>query len=419
MKTLYMQCSMGAAGDMMMAALYELLDRGQQDAFLSKMNSLGIPGVSVRAESAVRCGVTGTKIRVTIDGAEEDHHHDHGHHHHHHHHNGMGEIRSMIGTLDVPERVKADAMAVYDLIARAESKVHGQPMEHIHFHEVGSLDAVADVVGNCLLIDMLGAERIVVSPIHVGSGTVKCAHGILPVPAPATALILEGLPIYSGDIKTELCTPTGAALLKHFGQSFGPMPAMTIEKTGYGMGNKDFPQASNCVRAVFGKDGEETAAVENDEKDAFGAGLTDQIYELCCNIDDMTGEALGFAMEQILAAGAVDVWTEAITMKKSRPAVKLCVLVRGKDRRWIAENIFKYTTTIGVREHRWDRYILRRCEQKQETLLGEVNVKFVSGWGTSRAKYEYEDLARIAREKGMNLVDVKEALGPARLRRQD
>ena len=432
MKTLYIQCSMGAAGDMLMAALYELLDQGQQAAFLTKINALGIPGVSVSAEPAVRCGVTGTHIRVTIGGEEEapgddghhhhydhNHHHHHDHHHHHHVHNGLGDIRSIIRGLDVSARVKADAMAVYDLIARAESKVHGEPMEHIHFHEVGSLDAVTDVVGNCLLMEMLGAERVTVSEIHVGSGTVKCAHGILPVPAPATALILEGLPIYSGEIKTELCTPTGAALLKYFGQSFGPMPAMTMEKTGYGMGNKDFPQAANCVRVVLGDDTGRGSAAQAPGGEEFGSGLTDQVYELCCNLDDMTGEEIGFAMEQILAAGALDVWTEAITMKKSRPAVKLCVLVRGRDRKFMAETIFSYTTTIGIREQKWDRYTLRRCEQKQETPLGQMNVKFVSGWGTVRAKYEYEDLARIARERGMSLAEVKTVLGAARLQKQE
>lgn len=420
MKTLYIQCSMGAAGDMLMGALYDLLDEDQKKEFLRKINSLGLPGVSVEAEASVRGGITGTHMRVTVDGEEEMEGHGHHHHHHHsHEHNSLGDIRCIIRSLNLSYQVKDNALAIYNLIARAESRVHGHPMEHIHFHEVGSLDAVTDVVGNCMLMEILGVERVAVSEIHVGSGTVKCAHGILPVPAPATALILEGLPIYSGDIQTELCTPTGAALLKHFGQSFGPMPAMTIVKTGYGMGNKDFPQAANCVRAVLGEDRETADSVQNHGRDTFGSGLTDQVYELCCNIDDMTGEEIGFAMEQILAAGALDVWTEAITMKKSRPAVKLCVLVRGKDRQWMAETILKYTTTIGVREQQWQRYIMRRCEQKQETPIGDINVKFVSGWGTTRAKYEYEDLARIAREKGMSLAEVKTVLGQARLRGQD
>ena len=439
MKTLYIQCSMGVAGDMLMGALYELLDRGQQAAFLSKMNSLGIPGVSVAAERAVRYGVTGTHMRVTVGGIEEEpgadgHHHHHGQEHRHDHHdyhhglththahghshNRLGDIRGIINGLDVPERVKYNASAIYDLIARAESQVHGHQIEQIHFHEVGSLDAVTDVVGNCLLMELLAVDRITVSEIHVGSGTVKCAHGILPVPAPATALILSGLPIYSGEIQSELCTPTGAALVKYFGQEFGRMPAMTMLKTGYGMGTKDFSQAANCVRVVLGESAEreeQAGSIISEHQD----GLTDQVYELCCNIDDMTGEEIGFAMERLLNAGALDVWTEAITMKKSRPAVKLCVLARAKDRQHMSETIFKHTTTIGVRQQVWSRYVLGRCEQKQKTPLGQVNVKFVSGWGTTRAKYEYEDLARIARETGMSLREVKAALGEAKLRRQD
>lgn len=431
MKTLYIQCSMGAAGDMLMAALFELLSAEQQKAFLRKINSLGIPGVSVAAEPSVRGGIRGTHMRVEINGEEEGsgHHHDHHQHSHNHNgshgHNGPAEIRSIIEKMDVSEGVKRDALAVYNLIGQAESQVHGQPMEHIHFHEVGSLDAVTDVVGNCLLMEMIGADTIAVSPVHVGSGTVKCAHGILPVPAPATALLLRGIPSYSGDVRGELCTPTGAALLKHFGQSFGPMPAMTLEKTGYGMGTKDFPQAANCVRVLLGETAGEAAAAGRPDvhpASVFQAApdhRRDQVYELCCNLDDITGEEIGFAMEQLLDAGALDVWTEAITMKKNRPAVKLCVLVRGKDRQHMAETIFKHTTTIGIRQQVWSRYVLARCEQKQETALGEVNVKFVSGWGTVRGKYEYGDLARIAREKNMSLRQVKEALGPAGLKKQD
>lgn len=416
MKTIYVQCSMGVAGDMLMGALYELLDEDGQKAFLKKMNSLAIPGLSVNAIPAVRCGVTGTHMEVKVNGVEEMEgghcdHEGHGHHHDHHHdhaHNGIKDIRAIIKGLDVSEQVKRNASAIYDIIAAAESKVHGHAMEHIHFHEVGSLDAVADVIGNCLLMEMLGADSVQSSPICVGSGTVKCAHGILPVPAPATALILNGIPIYSGEIKTELCTPTGAALMKYFSENFGEMPSMTTEKVGYGMGTKEFPDAANCVRAVLGN----TAASSNTDS-------TNSVYELCANIDDMTGEEVGFAMEMLLECGALDVWTEAITMKKSRPAVKLCVLARGMDRKRMTECIFKHTTTLGVREQVWNRYVLKRCEQKQETELGEVRVKFASGFGVTRGKYEYDDLARIAREKGMSLRQVREMIGGVQLKSTD
>lgn len=411
MKTIYVQCSMGVAGDMLMGALYELLDEDGQKAFLKKMNSLAIPGLSVSAVPAVRCGVTGTHMEVKINGAEEMEggHGDHEHHHAHGHaHNGIKDIRAIIKGLDVSEQVKRNASAIYDIIAAAESKVHGHAMEHIHFHEVGSLDAVADVIGNCLLMEMLGADSVQSSPICVGSGTVKCAHGILPVPAPATALILNGIPIYSGEIKTELCTPTGAALMKYFSENFGEMPSMTTEKVGYGMGTKEFPNAANCVRVVLGN----TVASSNTDS-------TNSVYELCANIDDMTGEEIGFAMEMLLECGALDVWTEAITMKKSRPAVKLCVLARGMDRKRMIECIFKHTTTLGVREQVWNRYVLKRCEQKQETELGEVRVKFASGFGVTRGKYEYDDLTRIAREKGMSLRQVREMIGGVQLKSTD
>ena len=211
----------------------------------------------------------------------------------------------------VSDTVKEDAKAVYRLIAEAESKVHGKTMEQIHIHEVGTLDAVADVVGNCILMEKIGADRIIVSPVHVGCGSVKCAHGILPVPAPATALILEGIPIYSGQVKGELCTPTGAALLKYFGDCFETMPAMTVRKIGYGMGTKNFEERPNCIRALFG----ETAECSTDAADTDSI---DSVSELAANIDDMTGEELGFAAEKLMKAGARDVYFEQITMKKFR-----------------------------------------------------------------------------------------------------
>ncbi len=294
MKTLYLECAMGAAGDMLMAALLELIPDKQ--AFIEKMNGLGLPGVHVETEQAVKCGITGTHMKVTVNGEEEEsqdvhaHHHGHDHEHHHehdhdhdhsrHHHATVADIEGIIDGLDVSEKVKADAKAVYALIAEAESRVHGHPVSEIHFHEVGTLDAVADVVGVCLLMEAIGAEKIAASPVHVGSGHVRCMHGILPVPAPATALILTGIPTYGGQVQGELCTPTGAALLKHFVSSFGNRPVMATAAIGYGMGKKDFERA-NCVRAFLGE----------------SEGAREAITKLECNLDDMTGEAVGFAME--------------------------------------------------------------------------------------------------------------------------
>ncbi len=288
MKTLYLDCSMGAAGDMLTAALLEL--HPDPAAFLEKMNGLALPGVAVTAAPCVKCGITGTHVSVAVNGEEEEsveagtphghehrhcheeahghehthshpHPHEHGHghghgeaHHSHegHSHAGMREIEHILSHLDLPEKVRADALAVYALIAEAEAKVHGRPVSEIHFHEVGAMDAVADITGVCLLLHELAPERIIASPVHVGSGHVHCAHGVLPVPAPAAAEILCGVPIYGGAVRGELCTPTGAALLKYFADDFAPLPVIKISKIGYGMGKKDFTWA-NCVRAMIGE----------------------------------------------------------------------------------------------------------------------------------------------------------------------
>ena len=395
MKTIYLDCSMGAAGDMLMAALYELLD--DKAAFLRRMAALELPGIEISAEPAIKCGVTGTHMRVLVHGEEEDHahhhehEHDHEHEHAHHHHTGLHEIEHRIAHLDLPEAVRSDALAVYRSIADAESRVHGAPVEEIHFHEVGTLDALADVVGVCLLLHLLAPDAVYASPVHVGSGQVKCAHGILPVPAPATALLLTGIPIYSGDIRGELCTPTGAALLRHFVTTFGPMPALRLAKTGYGMGTKDFP-AANCVRAMLG---------ETD-------GGTERIVELSCNLDDMTPEDIAFALERLLAAGARDAFTTPIGMKKSRPGVLLRCLCREEDREAMVRLLFLHTTTLGVRAAVLDRYTLTRREELAATPHGDVRVKVSSGFGVTRRKAEYDDLARIARETGKPIADLRE-----------
>ena len=392
MKTLYLDCAMGAAGDMLTAALLELLP--EKERFLSKLNAAGIPGVSVSAEPSVKCGIRGTHVTVKVDGEEESedmHDHDHDYHHHH---SGMHEIEHIVERLAVSEKVKADVLAVYGLIAEAESHAHGVPVTDIHFHEVGTMDAVADITAVCMLMERIGPEQVVVSPVHVGSGQVKCAHGILPVPAPATAYILRGAPVYGGGIRSELCTPTGAALLKYFATRFGEMPVMQTAAVGYGMGKKDFP-AANCVRAFLG----ETA----------DAGET--VCELSCNLDDMTPEAIGFAEERFFAAGALEVYTVPAQMKKSRPGVLLTVMCRGCDREEMLRLFFRHTTTLGVRENVSRRYTLARRTETVGTPFGDVRRKISEGFDVTREKYEYEDLARIARENDMSLDEVKATLG--------
>lgn len=398
-KTLYLDCGMGAAGDMLTAALLELLPN--REAFTAELNALSIPSVTFTTETVQKCGITGTHMTVKVNGEEESenmhaHAHEHmhtseqiSHHHHHHHHSGMHEISHIIDDLPVSNRVKADVRAVYALIAEAESHVHNKPVTEIHFHEVGTMDAVADITAVCLLMERLAPEQVVVSPIHVGSGQVKCAHGILPVPAPATAYILRGVPIYGGSIQGELCTPTGAALLRHFATKFGDMPVMKTTAIGYGMGKKDFA-AANCVRALLG---------ETEDAGDF-------ITMLECNLDDMSAEAVGFAQERLFAAGALDVYTMAAQMKKSRPGVVLYVMCRSEEKQKMVSLLFRHTTTLGVREQTYQRYTLSRTVDTVQTAYGKVRRKLSSGYGVSREKYEYEDVARIAREQGMSFAEI-------------
>ena len=427
MKTLYIECNMGAAGDMLMSALSEL--HPDAEGFMTRLSQIGIPDVAFERRQAVKCGIVGTHIEVRVNGISEGeevhahsheehahhheeehahsheehaHHHEeehthsheeHDHHHEHHHthsHRSMAEIAHIISQLQVSDSVKEHAAAVYRLIAEAESQVHGREVSEIHFHEVGTMDAIADIVGVCMLIEELHPDRILASPVHVGSGQVRCAHGILPVPAPATALMLKDVPIYGGQIQGELCTPTGAALLKHFVTEFVPMPAMQVKQIGYGMGNKDFEMA-NCVRVLMGEQ-------QNTEG------------ELSCNMDDMTGEEIAYAMNMLLEHGAREVFTTAVGMKKNRPGILLTCLCDTAKRQEMLELIFKHTTTIGIREKKIQRYILDRRIEETQTPYGIVHTKVSEGYGTVRRKPEYEDLAKIAAQQDKSLMEIKKNL---------
>ena len=459
MKTLYLECNMGAAGDMLSAALLELVPDSAQ--MLERLNTLGIPGVVFAAEPVEKCGIRGTHLTVTVNGMEEasldvhdhvhehhdhthehdhgdshehthehvhdhshehtpehghdhihehthehahdhdhEHTHEHGHDHGHSHthvHRNMADIRHIVDRLEIPDRVREDILRVYSLIAEAESHAHGRPVEEVHFHEVGSMDAVADITAFCLLVSEIAPDRIMASPVNTGYGNVRCAHGILPVPAPATAFILQDIPVYAGNIRGELCTPTGAALLKCFAESFGNLLQMRVKKIGIGCGKKDFDQA-NCVRAMLGETPESRETV----------------IELSCNLDDMTPEAVGFAMEELLAAGAVDVFTIPVTMKKGRPGFLLTCMCRESLREKILGVLFLHTTTLGVREHLCNRYTLDREVETIPTSVGEIRCKKASGWGVSREKYEYEDLAKAARARGISLGEAARCADRAR-----
>ena len=411
MKTLYIECNMGAAGDMLTAALLELLP--EPDAFVARMNDAGIPGMVMARSEKVSRGLRGTHISVCIDGEEEisddvpeddhEHHHEHEHahghdHHHDHHHEhahshaGLADVAQIIHGLKLPEEVKRDALGVYELIAQAEAHAHGCAVEQIHFHEVGMMDAVTDVSAVCLLMHLLAPQRVVVSPVCTGFGEVRCMHGVVPVPAPATAWLLQGMPAYAGRIRGELLTPTGAALLKYFATEYGRMPAMRIERVGSGMGMKEF-EAANCVRVFLGEDGADS----------------DEVAELSCNLDDMTGEMIGCATEILLEAGALDVYLTAIQMKKNRPGVKLSCICRPEDMERMTELMLKHTTTLGVRTQRFARTVLNRSREVAHTVYGDVEIKLASGAGIEKRKPEYESALRVARANDVPLAEVLRA----------
>lgn len=385
MKTLYIDCAMGCAGDMLTAALLEL--HPDRDGFIARMNdALGGKAV-LSAKPDRKCGVMGTHVTVLINGDEEGEPERH-----HHHHTSVAEITEFIDTVPLADEVKDNAKAVYTHIAEAESRVHGHPIENIHFHEVGSLDALADVLSVCELMHELAPDKVLASPVNVGSGFVKCTHGVLPVPAPATELILRGVPIYSGQIKSELCTPTGAALLKHFAEDFVPMPVLKVERAGNGTGKKDF-ETANVVRVLLG----ETEAE------------CEQIVELACNLDDMTPEELGFTMGELFRLGALDVYFTNIGMKKSRPGVMLTCMCRSDKRDEMLRCIFKHTTTLGVREYVCNRYNLTRSIDTVQTEYGAVRIKKAEGYGVKRSKAEYDDLAKLARENDTTIAEIRKA----------
>lgn len=385
---------MGAAGDMLMGALYELYP--EKERFLADMNAL-IPGVKLEAEGVTRQGIAGTHMRVDIHGQEEGHErrrmHDH-HQDHHHEHRSLADIHAMIDAFPLPEAVREKARRVYGLIAQTEAEAHGVEAGEVHFHEVGTLDAVIDVTGVCYLLYLLAPDAVCASPVTMGSGTVRTAHGLLPVPAPATAKLLTGVPVTAGDIQAELCTPTGAALLRTFAGSWGVMPDGVIQGCGHGCGTKDFPRA-NCLRA-FLVDDLSRAEEPNDE-----------VTELKANIDDMTGEALGLALERLLEAGALDVSYAPAAMKKNRPGVLLTCLCRPGDADRLAAEVLRHTSTFGVRRTDCRRYALAASMDAVETPWGTVPRKTGTGYGITKSKPEYGVLAEIAAERKVPLAAVR------------
>ncbi|MBO4374105.1 MAG: nickel pincer cofactor biosynthesis protein LarC [Lachnospiraceae bacterium] len=403
MRVMYLECNMGAAGDMLCAALFELLPDEEKNGFIKWINSTGLKGTETVFEKVKRCGITGTHMKVLVDGKDEselfghDCHHDEDLHAHHGH-TSLDEMMELIASLDADESIKKDAAKVYRILADAESIVHGTDISQIHFHEVGTKDALIDILSVCFLMHAIAPDRVVVSPVCTGRGNVRCAHGILPVPAPATACILKDVPVYQGNIESELCTPTGAALIRYFADDFAYMPVMKTESVGYGMGTKEFERA-NALRAFLGRSDE---------------GSTDKDLEtvnvLSCNVDDMTGEEIGFALGRFLEAGACEAFTVPVNMKKSRPGIIIEVICKKEDTEGMKALIFRHTSTIGIRQYECRRSILDRHVIEKETEEGKIRIKESCGLGVRKTKYEFEDLARIAQKHDISLMEARALL---------
>lgn len=417
MKRLFLDCQMGVAGDMLTATLLGLLDNPNE--WIKKLNQIGIPKVTYTITNKEDKGVSGYYVLVKINGIEESIEHDknNGSHYHknhsdytHEHVQGkhvhvehtnknihgrsLQEIMDIINKLHISDKCKQNAIAVYNLIAQAESKVHQSTVTQIHFHEVGMLDAIADIVAVCVLLEALAFDSIIVSPIHVGYGTTRCAHGELLVPAPATMELLSGIPMYSDyQTKGELCTPTGAALVKYFATSFGDMPIMTPTDISYGFGTKEF-ERPNCIRAFVD----------------YTDDTSDLIIEMSCNLDDMTPEEIGFCVDQLLLSPALDVFTTPIMMKKQRLATMLTVLCTLDDVEIIRNLIFKHTTTLGIRYHCCERYVLNRSAEELDWERNKIILKKSSGFGITKCKYEYDSIASIAKCNDMSLLELKRQL---------
>lgn len=415
MRILYLDCGMGAAGDMLAGALVSLLSKEEQESFIKMINNIGVDGVKVSLSDDAKCGITGKHFRVEIDGVEEhshdvhehEHHHEHeqehGHHHEHgdghndndnhgHHHHGTGpfpkELEAVAEKLDCPN----DIQKVYELLAEAEAKVHGKDVSEIHFHEVGMKDALIDIASVVYLMNKLKVDKVVVSPVNVGFGKVKCAHGILPVPAPATAELVKGIPTYAGRFEGELLTPTGAALLKYYADEFSYQPLMNVIKCGYGTGNKNF-ESANVVKAVLGEVTDEL--------------ISENVIELNCNVDDMSAEDMAYATKTLIENGAKDAFVTPVIMKKGRSGMLLTVLCSAIDKERFVSLIFKHTSTIGIRVKETERIILNRHEETVHTKLGDVRVKYSEGYGVKREKPEFEDLRKLAEENNISVAEAR------------
>ena len=408
MKILYYDCFSGISGDMNLGALVDL---GVDSEYLvESLKGLGLSGYELKLSRQVRRGITGTKVDVVLfgHGGQDGSHHRHGEDHQHQE-KSFSDIEALIETSGLSERVKNRSLDIFSIIARAEARIHGVAMEDVHFHEVGAVDSIVDIVGAALCLENLEVDRIMASPVELGSGFVTCAHGVFPVPAPATLEILKGIPVTTGAAPFEMTTPTGAAILASTVEEFTHRQAFRPLHIGYGIGTRD-TEIPNVLRVVLGEAQEEDQAV-------FEGG---EVYLVECNMDDMSPEQYEYVMDCLLEAGALDVYLTPVIMKKSRPAVLLSAVCEIGQLPRMESIILQETTTLGVRKQRLTRTTLKREVVTISTDLGEVRVKrTLRQGGRVTWKPEYEDCRRIARERDMPLQDVYHALERVRMERED
>ena len=402
-RILYFDCFNGASGDMVLGAL---LDAGLPiDELRGALGSLALDGADVSASRVLRAGVSATKFVVEEHGHHHHHDHEHGHEHgghHHHPHRSLAEINALIDRSALSPAGQDRAKHLFHRLGEAEAAIHQIPLEKIHLHEVGALDSIIDIVGAVFAIDWFRADRIVSSPLNVGGGMVNSAHGHFPVPAPATVKLLGGAPVYSSGVQNELVTPTGALLVTSYATSFGPVPAMTIDKVGYGAGDRDLPSTPNVLRVLVGESTDHPQ--------------TERIVVLQCEIDDMNPQLFGLVMERLYAAGALEVFFSPVQMKKNRPGTLLTILSRPEQREELSAIVFRETTTIGVRYHDVLRERLEREIVAVDTPIGSVRFKVARlGDTIVNAAPEFEDCLRIASERSLPVKDVQAAANKAYL----
>ncbi|MCB2297685.1 nickel pincer cofactor biosynthesis protein LarC [Clostridium tagluense] len=410
MKILYYDCFSGISGDMNLGAL---IDLGVDEKYLiEELDKLRLDGYEIKVSRGIRKGIEGTKVDVMLrehnhehshDGNEDGHSHGHMNHNHHDHRN-LKDIEKIIDCSELSSNVKELSKKMFMKVAEAEAKVHGKPLYEVHFHEVGAIDSIVDIVGAAICISHLNVDKIMSSSIELGGGFVKCAHGIIPVPAPATVEILKGIPVKLGAVPFETTTPTGAAILAVNVCEFKDNNNFIVNKIGYGIGNRD-TEIPNVLRVMLVEENNlsDTYKVENEDK------VFEEIVE--CNIDDMNPELYEYIIDKLFNEGALDVYLIPIIMKKGRPGVKISVLCQAAKLEKMKEVLFRETTTFGVRSFKVDKTMLQREFVKVNTSYGEITLKEAYYKGEKiKSKLEYEECKKIAEDRGISLREVYENL---------